>query len=66
MMGKRYIHHPDMCGCERCALQWDRAYPQPVFDEIDDPDTLDCGCSAWLGCDCLDNDGRYDCDEVAP
>jgi hypothetical protein len=60
-MGKVYVQHSDLCGCERCAAQWDREYPQPVFDLVDDPDTLDCGCPAWRGCDCydpsLDDDG---------
>lgn len=37
-MGKRYVAHSDMCGCRRCALQWEKENPQPVYDEIDDPD----------------------------
>lgn len=53
-MGKRYVQHFDMCGCERCARQAEREYPQPVYDEVDDPDILDCGCDAWRGCDCDD------------
>lgn len=52
MMGKRYVQHSDLCGCERCALQYEREHPQPVFDVVDDPDTLDCGCSAHTGCNC--------------
>lgn len=51
-MGKRYVQHSDLCGCERCAIQADRDYPQPVFDVVEDPDVLDCGCDAWRGCDC--------------
>lgn len=53
-MGKRYVQHSDMCGCERCAKQWECENPRPVFDEIDDPDVLDCGCDAWRGCTCWD------------
>lgn len=37
-MGKRYIPHSDMCGCERCAWQADLETPSQVFDEIEDPD----------------------------
>jgi hypothetical protein len=59
-MGKRYVQHSDMCGCERCAVQWDRENPLPVFDAVDDPDVLDCGCDAWRGCDCYDYDPGYD------
>lgn len=51
-MGKRYIPHSDMCGCERCAIQADRENPQQVFDCVEDPDILDCGCEASLGCNC--------------
>jgi hypothetical protein len=47
-MGK----HSDMCGCERCALQWGGENPGPVYDCVEDPDVLDCGCDAWRGCDC--------------
>lgn len=51
-MGKKYIQHSDMCGCERCAIQADKENPRPVFDCVDDPDILDCGCSVWSSCDC--------------
>jgi hypothetical protein len=51
-MGKRYVQHSDLCGCERCARQWERENPQPVFDEVEDPNVLDCGCDALRGCDC--------------
>ena len=66
-MGKRYVQHSDMCGCERCALQWERENPQPVFDAVEDPDVLDCGCDAWRGCDCAqwDFDDGPDPDEIA-
>lgn len=50
-MGKRYVQHSDMCGCERCAAQWETENPQPVFDAIEDPDYLDCGCERGY-CDC--------------
>lgn len=59
-MGKRYIEHSDMCGCERCAVQWERENPGKVFDEVEDPDILDCGCDAWRGCDCYDYDPSDD------
>lgn len=63
-MGKRYEQHSDMCGCERCALQYEREFPQPVFDVVEDPDILDCGCSAWRGCTCYDyepfDEGDYE------
>jgi len=66
-MGKRYVRHSDLCGCERCAIQWDSEYPQPVFDLADDPDILDCGCDAYRGCDCAEWDyDNYECDEVYP
>ena len=55
-MGKVYVPHSDMCGCERCARQYEREHPQPVYDVVDDPDVLDCGCSAWRGCTCWDYD----------
>lgn len=38
-MGKRYVEHSDMCGCERCALEWEREDgPRKVFDVVEDPD----------------------------
>lgn len=58
-MGKRYVQHSDMCGCERCAREWDHENPHPVFDVVDDPDILDCGCEPGY-CRCWDDDGRYD------
>lgn len=60
-MGKRYIQHSDLCGCERCAIEAERDNPQPVFDEIEDPDILNCGCDAYDGCRC-EYDG-YDDEE---
>jgi hypothetical protein len=44
-MGKRYVQHSDLCGCERCAREWDRENPRPVFDEVEDPSICD-GCGA--------------------
>lgn len=61
-MGKRYIQHSDMCGCERCALEWETENPRPVFDVVDDPDILDCGCSRDRGCTCYDYYPK-DCDD---
>ena len=57
-MGKRYVQHSDMCGCERCALQWDRENPGPVFDAIEDPNV--CGDCGWdlEDCRCWEDDGR--------
>lgn len=52
-MGKRYEQHSDMCGCERCARQADSDSPRPVWDVIEDPDYLDCGCRVGY-CDCDD------------
>lgn len=51
-MGKRWVQHSDMCGCERCAAQADREIPSPVFDQIEDPEVMDCGCDVYRGCDC--------------
>lgn len=51
-MGTRYVQHSDMCGCERCAIQADREHPALVFDMIEDPEVLDCGCSVYSSCDC--------------
>lgn len=65
-MGRRYVQHSDMCGCERCAIQGDREFPQPVFDEVEDPDILDCGCSAWSICNCAYWDSFGDDAEDAP
>lgn len=56
-MGKRFIQHSDMCGCERCAIQAEMDEPRPVFDEIEDPEIMDCGCSVWQGCNCGYDDG---------
>lgn len=58
-MGTRYEQHSDMCGCERCALQYETDHPQPVFDSVEDPDYLGCGCHANR-CDCAYYDG---CDD---
>jgi len=51
-MGKVYVPHSDMCGCERCAIQADKEYPSQVYDVVEDPDVLDCGCDTWRGCNC--------------
>lgn len=40
-MGIRYKQHDSMCGCSRCACEWERENPQPIFDEIQDPDYRD-------------------------
>lgn len=59
-MGKRYEQHSDLCGCDRCALQWESENPRPVYDVVEDPDYLDCGCHASR-CDCIDfDDGDYE------
>lgn len=59
-MGKRYISHDSMCGCERCARSADSELPGPVFEIVFDPDYLDCGCHASR-CDCDDwDDHLYD------
>ena len=52
-MGIRYEQHSDLCGCDRCARQWETEHPQPVWDKVDDPDYLYCGCHASR-CDCFD------------
>lgn len=62
-MGKVSVPHSDMCGCERCAAQADREHPQQVYDVADDPDVLDCGCSAISGCRCWDDDFSDDYDD---
>jgi len=59
-MGKRYSQHSDMCGCERCSLQYESDNPRPVYDVVDDPDVLDCGCDAYYGCTCWDEDDYDD------
>ena len=68
VMGKRFVQHSDMCGCERCAVQWDREFPQPVFDAVEDPNILECGCEVGY-CRCWDDDGsldrQYDEEEAA-
>ena len=51
-MGKRYVAHSDMCGCDRCAAQYETDSPRQVFDVIDDPDVMDCGCDSYRGCAC--------------
>lgn len=61
-MGIRYIEHSDMCGCERCALQWERETPGKVFDKVEDPSVLNCGCDAGH-CNCWDDYGWDDDDE---
>lgn len=57
-MGKRYVQHSYLCGCVRCAAEWDRENPGPVYDVVEDPTILDCGCPAWRGCDCDERDGE--------
>lgn len=52
-MGKSYIQHSDLCGCERCARSADGS-GAPVFDVVDDPDIRECGCSVFVSCDCED------------
>lgn len=63
-MGKRYIEHSDMCGCERCAVEWERENPSRVWDEISDPDYFDCGCAKWRGCDCAAYDYADDYEDA--
>lgn len=58
-MGKRYEQHSDLCGCDRCALQWESENPRPVYDVIEDPEFLDCGCHGSR-CDCPDYDDGGD------
>lgn len=60
-MGKRYIEHSDMCGCERCAKAYEHENPGKVFDCVEDPEILDCGCSVWNGCYCAAYD--YDIED---
>jgi len=62
-MGIRYVEHSDMCGCERCALEYEREVPGKVFDKVEDPEVMDCGCSVWSGCDCDAYDYGDDGDE---
>ena len=59
-MGLRYDQHSDLCGCDRCARQWETDSPRPVFDAVEDPDILDCGRHALDRCRCDDFDpGDY-------
>lgn len=58
-MGKRWIEHSDMCGCERCAVQFEREMPSRVYDCVEDPDYLDCGCSVYSNCLCAMYDDDY-------
>ncbi|MNX74905.1 hypothetical protein D3C86_1063600 [compost metagenome] len=60
-MGVRYVQHSDLCGCNRCAKQWEAENPRPVFDAVEDPNVLDCGCDADR-CYCPDYDDFDDCD----
>lgn len=59
-MGRVYVKHSDMCGCERCAKAAEAESPYPVYDVVDDPDVLDCGCSAISGCTCYDEPDYHD------
>lgn len=60
-MGKRYEPHEDMCGCERCAREWEREDgPRQVFDVIDDPQLCN-GCDEYPeNCRCWDDNGDFD------
>jgi hypothetical protein len=52
-MGK----HSDMCGCERCAREWERENPGPVYDAVEDPGYCD-GCDEPVEhCRCWDDPG---------
>jgi hypothetical protein len=42
-MGWRYVQHDSMCGCERCAREWERESPQPIFERVADPSYDDFG-----------------------
>lgn len=42
-MGKRWVQHSSMCGCERCARECERDNPQPVFDAVEDPEYREDG-----------------------
>jgi hypothetical protein len=56
-MGKRYVQHDAMCGCERCAREWERENPGPVFDAVEDPSYCD-GCDEPREyCRCWDDPG---------
>jgi hypothetical protein len=60
LMGKRYIPHSDMCGCERCAAEWDTESPRQVFDVVEDPDVCDyCGGEDGR-CYCADDPDDYE------
>ncbi len=54
-MGRKYIPHSDLCGCERCAVQADQDNPQQVFDVIEDENYLNCGCHVDK-CNCAEWD----------
>ena len=56
-IGKRYVAHSALCGCDRCAAQWGRENPSQVWSCVGDPDVLECGCDLWIGCDCYGYDG---------
>ncbi|UTC29988.1 hypothetical protein STASHLEY_00540 [Brevundimonas phage vB_BpoS-StAshley] len=51
-MGKKYIEHSDLCGCNTCAIKADNGDESKTFTVEEDPDYLDCGCSVWSNCDC--------------
>lgn len=55
-MGRAFQYHSELCGCERCAKEWDKEHPRRVYDIVDDPNVLDCGCSAIAGCNCWEFD----------
>lgn len=62
-MGKRYEQHDSMCGCERCAREWELENPRPVFDAIEDPSYCDDCNEPREHCRCWDDPGD-DYDEL--
>lgn len=58
-MGTRYIQHSDLCGCNICARKCDAGIDTPTYDEVEDPEYLDCGCSIWGNCGCAMYEGDY-------
>ena len=51
-MGRQWIPHSDLCGCEQCAAQADSENPRQVFDVVPSDDHYLCGCSIADGCEC--------------
>lgn len=60
LMGIRMVPHSDMCGCERCAKAYKCDVPYQVYDLVEDPNILDCGCDRFDGCRCYDDEGPDD------